>query len=65
MDAREEFRLSHEHIQMARELGLYPKKLGSLANHDQERWKSPLPALIEELYFRQFASSRELIPRLS
>ena len=39
---------------MARELGLNPKKLRSLANHDHERWKSPLPHFIEELYLKRF-----------
>lgn len=54
VDVRNKFRLSHAHIQMARELGLNPKKIGDLANHDQERWKSPLPRFIEELYHRRF-----------
>ena len=36
IDARRKFRLSHEHVQMARELGMNPKKLGKLDNHDQE-----------------------------
>jgi hypothetical protein len=54
VDARSKFRLSHAHIQMARELGLNPKKLGSLANHDQEKWKSPLPQFIEGLYHERF-----------
>jgi hypothetical protein len=36
IDARQRFRLSHAHVQMARELGMNPKKLGKLANHDQE-----------------------------
>jgi hypothetical protein len=58
VDARNKFRLSHAHIQMARELGLNPKKLGSLANHDQERWKSPLPQFIEELYLERFGRDR-------
>jgi hypothetical protein len=39
IDARRKFRLSHEHVQMARELGMNPKKLGKLDNHDQEPWK--------------------------
>jgi hypothetical protein len=43
---------------MARELGLNPKKLASLANHDQERWKSPLPQFIEELYHERFGRDR-------
>jgi hypothetical protein len=58
VDARNKFRLSHAHIQMARELGLNPKKLGSLANHDQERWKSPLPQFIERLYHERFGKDR-------
>lgn len=43
---------------MARELGFNPKKLGSLANHDQESWKSPLPIFIEDLYFERFGRER-------
>ncbi len=58
VDARHKCGLSHSHIQMARELGLNPKKLGSLANHDQERWKSPLPQFIEELYHERFGRDR-------
>src|SRR6266550_9402941 len=54
IDARRKFHLSHEHVQMARELGLNPKKLGKLDNHDQEPWKLPLPQYIEELYLRRF-----------
>lgn len=55
VDARKRFHLSHAQIQMARELGLNPKKFGSLANHKQERWKEPLPYFIESLYFKHFA----------
>jgi hypothetical protein len=58
VDARKQFRLSHAHTQMARELGLNPKKLGKLANHDQEKWKAPLPIFIEDLYFKQFERFR-------
>jgi hypothetical protein len=58
VDARDQFRLSHAHIQMARELGLNPKKFGSIANHDQERWKLPLPQFIEKLYFKRFGTER-------
>ena len=39
---------------MARELGLNPKKFSGLANTKQEPWKLPLPAFIEELYFKHF-----------
>jgi hypothetical protein len=39
---------------MARELGLNPKKLGKLANEDQEPWKMPLSQFIGHLYRKQF-----------
>lgn len=52
--ARKRHELSHAHVQMARELGMNPKKLGRLDNHDQESWKLPLPEFIEELYRKRF-----------
>jgi len=55
IDARKRHHLSHAHVQMARELGMNPKKLGKLDNHQQEPWKLPLPAFIERLYFKRFA----------
>jgi hypothetical protein len=54
VEARKKFRLSHAQIQMARELGMNPKKFGSLANNDQEPWKGPLGEFIEELYEKHF-----------
>ena len=58
IDARRRFRLSHAAIQMARELGMNPKKLGKLANNDQEPWKLPLALFIETLYFKRFHKTR-------
>jgi hypothetical protein len=58
IDARKRYRFSHAHIQMARELGLNTKKLGSLANTKQEPWKLPLPEFIEDLYFKHFKKDR-------
>ena len=58
VDARKRFGLSHAQIQMARELGLNPKKFGKLANHKQEPWKEPLPDFIETLYFKRFKKHR-------
>jgi hypothetical protein len=58
IDARQRFRLSHAHVQMARELGMNPKKLGKLANHDQEPWKLPLPQFIAALYVKRFGKAR-------
>ena len=58
IDARRCYHLSHAHIQMARELGLNPKKFGGLANTKQEPWKLPLPEFIEELYYKHFKKNR-------
>ena len=58
VDARKRFHLSHAHVQMARELGLNPKKLGGKANHKQEPWKVPLPEFIKELYFKRFGKTQ-------
>jgi hypothetical protein len=58
VEARKRFRLSDAHVQMARELGMNPRKLGKLDNHDQEPWKAPLPQFIERLYFRSFKRER-------
>jgi hypothetical protein len=58
IEARRRFRLTHEQVQMARELGMNPKTLGKIANPEQERWKAPLPLFIEELYLRRFGRAR-------
>jgi hypothetical protein len=58
IDARKRHRLSHGQVQMARELGMNPKKLGKLDNHDQEPWKIPLRQYIESLYFKRFGKQR-------
>ena len=57
IEARKRFKLSHAQVQMARELRMNPKKLGGLANHKQEPWKSPLPQFIEEQYSSRFSRS--------
>ena len=63
IDARKRYHLSHTHIQMARELGMNPKKFGSLANTNQEPWKLPLPEFIEELYFKHFKKNQpDILP---
>lgn len=54
IEARRRHKLSHAHCQMARELGMNPKKLGKIDNHHQEPWKLPLPRFIEKLYFERF-----------
>jgi hypothetical protein len=58
IDARKKYHLSHAHIQMARELGLNPRKFGKIDNHRQEPWKAPLPVFIEDIYFKRFSKKR-------
>ena len=55
--AQKRYGLSNRHVQMARELGLNPDKLGKIDNHGQEPWKAPLPQHIENLYFKRFTRS--------
>ena len=52
--AQKRHRLSDRQVQMARELGLNPDKLGKIDNHRQEVWKTPLPQFIEDIYFKRF-----------
>jgi hypothetical protein len=56
-EARRRFKLSHAHTQMARELGMNPRKLGLLADGGQEPWKLPLPEFIVECYRKSFGRS--------
>jgi len=58
IDARKRHHLSHTHVQMARELGMNPKKLGKIDNHRQEPWKTPLKQFIEHLYLKRFGKDR-------
>lgn len=57
IDARKRHRLSHAQVQMARELGMNPAKLGKLDNRGQEPWKLPLPQFIEALYAKRFGKA--------
>lgn len=63
IEARTKFHLSHAQVQMARELGLNPKKFGSMANHKQEQWKVPLPNYIEHLYEKRFNAAPQDIAK--
>lgn len=56
--AKRRYHLTDMHIQMALELGLNPKKFGSLANHKQQPWKSSLQEFIEDLYFKHFKKEK-------
>ena len=63
IEARQRFCLSHAQVQMARELGLNPKKFGKLDNHKQEPWKAPLPEFIEHCYWKRFKKERPEVVR--
>ena len=56
--AQKKHRLSDTHVQMSRELGLNPDKLGKIDNHKQEVWKAPLPEFIEESFYKRFKKER-------
>lgn len=58
IDVRRRHHLSHAHVQMARELGMNPKRIGKVDNHKQEPWKAPLPISIEDLYYKRFGRER-------
>jgi hypothetical protein len=58
IDARKRHGLSHVEVQMARELGMNPQKLGKMDNHEQEPWKMPLRQFIRHLYFKRFGKER-------
>lgn len=58
VDARKRHRLSHAHIQMARELGFLPKSLRKIDDHQHKPWKAPLSVYIENLYFKKFGRER-------
>jgi hypothetical protein len=55
--AQRKHHLTDKHVQMARELGLNPDKLGKIDNHKQEQWKAPLKEFIEDIYLKQFKKS--------
>lgn len=58
IDARKKYHLSNAHIQMARELGMNPKRFGRYADNKDQPWKLPLAEFIEELYGKNFGKSR-------
>lgn len=58
IDARSKFKLSNAHIQMARELGMNPKRFGGYAPSKSQPWKLPLPEFIESWYLKRFGKTR-------
>lgn len=58
INARKQFQLSDAHIQMARELGLSPKRFAKYADRENQPWKLPLTKFIEAQYLKQFGKER-------
>jgi len=53
-NAKKICRLSVRQLEMARALGLNPKKLPGLRPSPQQRWKLPVGEFIEEIYSKRF-----------
>ncbi len=52
--AMTKYRLNSRQIAMAKELGMNPKKFGSLFPSRSEPWKESLGQFIEECYYKRF-----------
>jgi hypothetical protein len=53
-NAKKICRLSARQVEMARALGMNPKKLPGLRPSPHQRWKLPVAAFIEERYWKRF-----------
>ncbi|KAF5416524.1 MAG: hypothetical protein C5S49_04665 [Candidatus Methanogaster sp.] len=51
---KKKYQLNARQIAMAKELGIRPKKFGSMAPNKSEQWKGPLGEFIEECYYKRF-----------
>lgn len=58
--AKTKYRLNPHLIAMAKELGMNPKKFGSLVPSKSEPWKQPLGRFIEKCYYKRFKKTRSL-----
>jgi hypothetical protein len=57
IEARTRFKLSHEQIEMARELGMEPNKFGGIASHLKEQGKQSLAEFIDAEYVNRFGKT--------
>ncbi len=55
---RKQLKLSHAHIQMARELGIQAKNMQRLSNTHGSEWKLSLAQFIEDRYEKSFGKTR-------
>ena len=56
-NAKKLCRLSRRQVEMARALGMNPKKLPGLRPSPQQRWKLPVGAFIEDCYRKRFGGT--------
>jgi hypothetical protein len=56
--ARTKYHLSARQIEMAKKLGMNPKKFGSLVPNKSEPWKKPLGQFIESCYYKRFKKQK-------
>jgi hypothetical protein len=57
MNAKKACRLNARQVEMARALGMNPKKLPGLRPSPQQRWKLPVGEFIEECYAKRFGGN--------
>jgi hypothetical protein len=53
-------RLNARQVEMAKKLGMNPRKLPSLRPNPQQKWKLPVGAFIEDRYHKRFGGEDEL-----
>ncbi len=53
--AKIKYCLTERQIEMAKKLGLNPKKFGKLTPNKSEQWKEPLGSFIERCYNKRFS----------
>ncbi len=58
IEARKKHRLTHLQVQMARELGLNPRRMGGYAGSESEPGRLALGEFIESLYRKRFRKAR-------
>lgn len=56
-------RLSARHIEMAKQLGMNPKKLPKLIPSKSQQWKAPVRDFLEDLYAKRFGFDAPLLKR--
>ena len=56
--AKKKYRLTERQIEMAKKLGMNPKKFGKYASNKSQPWKEPLGSFIEGCYDKRFSTKK-------